>query len=67
MEGILLGQRIIASNTDYDVRYFFYDDSVENGAGRATCGIAYRALLAIYRRFKRTTNDVDGLYIEDRE
>lgn len=52
MKAILLGERAIADETEYDLRYFYFDD---RKVGHSTCGIAFQTLLGLYRRSDTST------------
>jgi len=53
MEAILLARKFTANKTWYDLRYFYFNDQ---DVGCSTCGMAFRALLAVYRQHKVTLN-----------
>lgn len=55
MRGIILELRMNPLKTEYDLRYFSFD---ENSTGHATCGIAYMTLMSIYRQFKGTMSSM---------
>jgi hypothetical protein len=50
-------ENIAIDKSLYDLRYFYFDGG---NVGRWTCGVAFEALLAVYRQFKARLSDGIG-------
>jgi hypothetical protein len=57
MNAFLTDTTVDADDTTYDLQYFLVDD---DGHGNATCGIAFKTLMTLYRRLSGTmSKDID--------
>jgi len=60
MEAILQANSVMGPNRSlYDLRYFYFDDEK---IGRSSCGMAFRTLLAVYRRHNDNLDTTDAWY-----